>query len=63
MFSSRRCAQLGIVSAALVLVLSLTILLQGRESLRPRQESTGASSGQSAPNQIVYNEQAPTFSH
>jgi hypothetical protein len=63
MFSSRRCAQLGIVSAASVLVLSLFILSQGRESLRPRQESTRISTGQSAPSQIVYNEQPPTFSH
>jgi hypothetical protein len=55
MVSSRRYAQLGILSAAMILCLSLLVLLQGREGLRPAHPLEGIESLTPQPmeNQVV----------
>ena len=61
MFSPRRRAQVGVVSAALVLFTSVSILIQGRPAPRPmEQHISSVLVGHDEHHQLVY--QAPVFS-
>ena len=61
MFSTRRCAQMGVFSAALVLLASLTLLIQGRHTVLRPQQSAHLPALNELNSQVVYNPQSADF--
>ncbi len=56
MFSPRLVAQLGLTAAAVILFGSMSILLHGRESLKPRESIEEASRAAAVSHQVVFGE-------
>lgn len=65
MLSSRRVAQFGILSAALVLLSSMTLLIQGRESAHgsTRARAAAPTIAHETRSQIAYEVSATTYGH